>query len=355
MSSLDSAPPRPYAPSGSTVTEPLIQAVNLHKAYGSVQAVRNLSFAVRRGEVVGFLGPNGAGKSTTMKLLTGYLRPSAGRAHIAGFDVAQHALQARRSLGYLPENAPLYDEMMVLDFLEFICALRGVVGAQKRVRLSEVVERCGLGEALHKDIGALSKGYRQRVGLAQALVHDPDLLILDEPTSGLDPNQIVDIRALIRDLGRDKTVLLSTHILSEVRAVCSRALIIAGGRLVADDTPQALEHRGGHDELSLGLRARDNTPLDVAAVHAALAAVPGVAGVVQAPAQEAQSANLGALGCSFVLQCAAGAEVRPALFELAVARGWCVMELRLRQASLEQTFQRLTAAEAKHEGRRHAA
>lgn len=331
----------------------LIEAKALVKHYGPVQAVRELSFAVRRGEVVGFLGPNGAGKSTTMKILTGYLRPTSGSAHIAGYDVGQDSLEARRRLGYLPENAPLYDEMLVLDFLRFVCELRGVRGQVQRLRLREVVERCGLGSVLGKDIGALSKGFRQRVGLAQALVHDPDLLILDEPTSGLDPNQIVDIRALIRDLGRDKTVLLSTHILSEVRAVCSRALIIAGGKLVADDTPQALEQNGGRSQIAVGLAGREGEALRAAEVAEALAKLAGVQRVA-AGAAAPESANAGG---NFVLHCEAGAEVRPALFALAVAQGWCVMELRVQRASLEETFQRLTAAatRASEENARHAA
>ena len=326
----------------------LIQARGLVKHFREARAVRALSFEVKRGEVVGFLGPNGAGKSTTMKMLTGFLRPTRGAASIAGYDVATHALEAKRHLGYLPENAPFYDEMMVLDFLHFVADVRGVTGPLRRRRLATIVERCGLGGVLGKDIGELSKGYRQRVGLAQALVHDPDLLILDEPTSGLDPNQIVEIRALIRDLGRDKTVLLSTHILSEVQAVCSRALIIAGGKLVADDTPEALGARGAQAQVVVGFGARGEAPLNDAEVLAKLRELPGVTSV--APQQGNGSAEL-----TYAVRGNADVDVRPALFELAVAQNWCVLELHRKKASLEETFARLTGAQASAGKDRHAA
>ncbi|MEZ4272318.1 MAG: ATP-binding cassette domain-containing protein [Myxococcota bacterium] len=182
-------------------TSPMVEARDLQKVYGTNRAVRGISFMVHRGEVVGFLGPNGAGKSTTMKMLTGYLRPSMGEARVGGLSVADNPQAAQERIGYLPESAPLYDDMMVIDFLHYIAKLRGVVGEDLRRRLKSICERCGLMDVLGKDIGQLSKGYRQRVGLAQAIVHDPDLLILDEPTSGLDPNQIVEIRELIKDLG----------------------------------------------------------------------------------------------------------------------------------------------------------
>mgnify|MGYP002409996587 FL=1 len=224
-------------------TTSMVEARSLSKSYGQTRALTDLSFKISRGEVVGFLGPNGAGKTTTMKILTGFLRPSAGQALVGGVDVAEDPLATRARIGYLPESAPLYNDMMVLDFLEYASDLRGVPREGRREKLKAICQRCGLLEVLGKDIGHLSKGFRQRVGLAQAIVHDPDLIILDEPTSGLDPNQIVEIRELIKDLGREKTVILSTHILPEVQATCGRIIIVADGKLVADDTPDKLAER----------------------------------------------------------------------------------------------------------------
>ena len=215
----------------------MIEAVGLSKFYGDFAAVRDVSFSVPRGQVAAFLGPNGAGKSTTMKLLTGYLAPSEGLARIAGFDVGVERRQCAARLGYLPENGPLYPDMTPLSLLRFFGEARGLTGARLRERLNAVVDQCALGDVLEKSIAKLSKGYRQRVGMAQVLLHEPDVLIMDEPTSGLDPNQIRQVRALIRDLGRNKTVLLSTHILQEVEAVADRVLLIARGRIVFDGLP----------------------------------------------------------------------------------------------------------------------
>jgi ABC-2 type transport system ATP-binding protein len=268
---------------------PLVEARGLIKDYGRTQAVRDVSFTVSRGEVVGFLGPNGAGKSTTMKMLTGYLRPTAGKALVAGINVAEDPVAAQRLLGYLPESAPMYLDMMVIDFLHFIADLRGVTSDIKRGRIRAACERCGLMDVLGKDIGQLSKGYRQRVGLAQALLHDPDLLILDEPTSGLDPNQIVEIRALIKDLGRDKTVLLSTHILPEVQATCDRIIIINEGQVVADDTPDALTGEGAGAMIRVVMRTGNFA--DPSVVRHILGELPGVLRVdVQTAGNNAQDA-----------------------------------------------------------------
>jgi len=216
---------------------PMIEAAGLSKFYGAFAAVRNVTFSIPRGQVVAFLGPNGAGKSTTMKMLTGYLAPSAGSARIAGFDVASCRIESAARIGYLPENGPLYLEMTPLGMLRFFGAARGLAGARLRARIEAVVAQCALSEVLEKQIAKLSKGYRQRVGMAQALLHEPDVLILDEPTTGLDPNQIRDVRALIRELGRDRTVLLSTHILQEVEAIAGRVILIAQGKLCFDGTP----------------------------------------------------------------------------------------------------------------------
>jgi len=227
----------------------MIEAIGLSKFYGDFAAVRDVTFSVPCGQVCAFLGPNGAGKSTTMKLLTGYLAATAGTARIAGFDVFENRLDAARRLGYLPENGPLYTEMTPLSLLKFFGQARGMNGGHLRTRIDAVVEQCFLGEVLEKSISKLSKGYRQRVGMAQVLLHEPDVLIMDEPTTGLDPNQIRTVRELIRKLGQTKTVLLSTHILQEVQAVADRVVMINAGRVVFDGPPNGLlEHGGDFDE-----------------------------------------------------------------------------------------------------------
>lgn len=231
-----------------TMSEAMIEAMGLSKYYGDFAATRDVSFSVPRGEVVAFLGPNGAGKSTTMKMLTGYLAPSEGTARIAGFDVFTEREQAVARLGYLPENGPLYVEMTPLGLLRFFGRARGMSTQRLRERIEAVTAQCALGEVLEKPISKLSKGYRQRVGMAQVLLHEPDVLIMDEPTTGLDPNQIRDVRALIRELGVTKTILLSTHILQEVEAVAGRVILINAGRVVFDGPPGELAQGGGMDE-----------------------------------------------------------------------------------------------------------
>lgn len=221
-----------------------IEIKNLTKKYGTQKAVDDVSFAVQKGEIVGFLGPNGAGKSTTMKIITGYLSATSGTVAVGGFDVADNPMAVRRIIGYLPEHNPLYLEMYVKEFLEFVGKLYELKGALLRQRLSEMVELCGLGAEQNKKIGQLSKGYRQRVGLAQALIHNPAVLILDEATTGLDPNQIVEIRSLIKNVGSDKTVLFSSHIMQEVEAVCNRVVIINQGQIVANRSLNDLKNEG---------------------------------------------------------------------------------------------------------------
>ena len=241
MSSLPTDRPRvaEYVPV-DPVGEPMIEAIGLSKYYGNFAASRDVTFSINKGEVAAFLGPNGAGKSTTMKLLTGYLAPSAGTAKIAGFNMGTERLLAAERLGYLPENGPLYPDMSPRSLLTFFGNARGMTGVELQRRMDEVIQRCHLEAVIGKPIGKLSKGYRQRVGMAQALLHNPDVLILDEPTAGLDPNQIREVRKLIRELGETKTILLSTHILQEVEAMCNRVLFINEGRLVFDGTPQEL-------------------------------------------------------------------------------------------------------------------
>jgi ABC-2 type transport system ATP-binding protein len=223
----------------------LIEAVGLSKAYGPVLAVDHIDFQVRRGEIVGFLGPNGAGKTTTMKILTCFIAPTSGRASVAGHDTLTESMKVRRAIGYLPEDTPLYHGMSVLEFLRFVSDVREVGGKKATQRIKETTEICGLGQVLGRPIGHLSKGYRQRVGLAQAMLHDPDILILDEPWTGLDPNQISDVRQLIKELGKDKTVVLSTHILAEVEQVCDRVLVIDRGKIVSDELPETLIRQKG--------------------------------------------------------------------------------------------------------------
>jgi ABC-2 type transport system ATP-binding protein len=227
------------------VPTPMIEAVGLSKFYGQFAACRDVTFAINKGEVAAFLGPNGAGKSTTMKLLTGYLAPSAGSARIAGFNMATERLLGAERLGYLPENGPLYPDMSPRSLLTFFGNARGMSGVELARRIDAVVNTCHLEAVIGKPIGKLSKGYRQRVGMAQALLHDPDVLILDEPTAGLDPNQIHEVRRMIRELGESKTILLSTHILQEVEAMCNRVVFINEGRLAFDGAPRDLAAQGG--------------------------------------------------------------------------------------------------------------
>lgn len=314
----------------------MIQVDSLTKSYGSAPAVRGISFSVPRGEVLGFLGPNGAGKTTTMRILTGYLPADSGSVRMAGYDVGTQSLEVRRRLGYLPESAPLYEDMGVIDYLDYAAEMRGYQRAERTKRLRRVIDLCGLGNVVAKSIGELSKGYRQRVGLAQAILHDPDILILDEPTSGLDPNQIVEIRDLIRTLGREKTVILSTHILPEVKATCTRVMIIADGRLVADDTPEGLETRASG---GAGVVATFRGP--GAEIEGTLSgdALPGVRRFLGTPAP-------GLLSWRFEVP--AGGDRNAAaeeVFRLAAARGWTLTELRHDSASLEEVFRRLTSGD----------
>src|SRR6266849_3308370 len=319
------------------MSQPMISIEGLTKSYGATQALRGVSFEVPRGQVVGFLGPNGAGKTTTMRILAGYATATSGTAKVGGIDVAVDSVTSRRLIGYLPENNPLYEEMMVLDFLEFVAQVRGVPDSEQRARIKSAVERCGLHNMAGKNIGQLSKGFRQRVGLAQAILHDPDLLILDEPTSGLDPNQIVEIRHLIKELGREKTVVLSTHILSEVQSTCSRVLIINEGKLVADDSPERLAVGEG-GTVNVVLTSRVGAALQAAEVRGILERIPGVSAV-----ESAESEGNGTLG--FALRYGKE-DPRRALFETAVKHGLLLLEVQRKHVSLEETFRKLTAAEA---------
>jgi ABC-2 type transport system ATP-binding protein len=305
----------------------MIEIRNLTKRFAQHTAVDNLSFRVQQGEVLGFLGPNGAGKSTTMKMLTGFLAPTSGTASILGFDIQQDTLKAQRLIGYLPEGAPCYEDMTVRGFLEFIAAVRGYQGAAQRDRVARAVAQLELEPVLGQSIETLSKGFKRRVGLAQAILHDPKVLILDEPTDGLDPNQKHQARKLIQSLAHDKIVIISTHILEEVSAVCTRAVVIGQGRLLADGTPLELESRSRYHQ-AVTLVA------DQALDRQALAALPGVAGVEE----NAREHSLSVLAKP-------GEVILPQVNGLIAERGWKVSELNVERGRLDEVFRSLTRGE----------
>jgi ABC-2 type transport system ATP-binding protein len=311
----------------------LIEVQGLTRYYADRPAIQELTFSVPRGQVLGFLGPNGAGKSTTMRILTGYLGPSSGSASVAGFDLVDNSLEARRHIGYLPESTPLYREMRVASFLDMMCRLRGVPASKRRTRVDESIDACGLADRRHEVIGRLSRGLRQRVGIAQAIVHDPEVLILDEPTAGLDPAQTRETRDLITALGREHTVVLSSHILPEVSATCQRVLIINQGRLVADDTPANLARSvagAGGAEIEMVLQG------DRAEIERHVAAVPGVDKVAISPVGD---------GGWRVVVTTSRADMRDELARAVVQAGFGLRELSARTLSLEDVFMHLTTEE----------
>ncbi len=309
----------------------MIKVENLTKRYPGHTAIEDLSFEVGKGEIMGFLGPNGAGKSTTMRILSSFMPATSGRATIAGFDVFEQSLQARSHLGYMPENVPLYKDMRVTEYLDYRAALKGVPHRRIAERVGDVKELCGLKDVEKKLVGALSKGYRQRVGLADALVHEPELLILDEPTSGLDPNQIRQVRDLIRNLGKQHTILLSTHILPEVEMTCSRVIIINKGRIEACDTPENLL---GEIRTAGGVVLEARVGAEAGAEE--LKKIPGVRDVTTTTDGEWQR---------FSLRVESGADLREEVFRLAADRRWSVRELSQRKATLEDVFVEITHAD----------
>jgi len=313
------------------MSEVMIQVQNLTKDYGPTRAVDGVTFNVRKGEVLGFLGPNGAGKSTTMKMLTCFLAPTGGTAKVAGFDVFDESLEVRKRLGYLPEDTPIYRDMTVVDYLRFAADVRGMEPNLREKRIKEIGGRCGLGDVAGKLVGELSKGFRQRVGLAQAMVHDPDIVILDEPASGLDPNQNAEIRELIKEVGKEKTVILSTHILSDVQATCSRVLIISGGKLVADGTPDELRARERGSRYRVVLES-GGSPADT--IKARIVSVPGVLRCEKVAAEDGSLA--------FAIDGSSGEDLRKVLFRTAVDNRWPLLELAREAASLEDVFRTLT-------------
>jgi len=311
---------------------PMIEITDLKKSYGDFQAIKGLNFSVPKGQVVGFLGPNGAGKSTTMKILTGYLSYVEGSVKVGGIEVGEDSEETRTLIGYLAENNPQYEDMMVAEYLSFIADIRKIPREYKQQKISRAVERCGLQSVYHKDIGQLSKGFRQRVGLAQAIVHEPQLLILDEPTSGLDPNQIIEIRNLIKELGKECTVLMSTHILQEAQSTCQRILIINNGLLVADDTPEQLA-RGDFGSIYLEVTSRDE-PININILKDRLLTITGITQVLVEPHDVAGNFALS-------VRYEQG-DPRRYIFQAVLDSGYILLELKRQKASLEETFRRLT-------------
>jgi len=307
----------------------MIKVKNLTKNYGEQKAVDNISFEVRTGEILGFLGPNGAGKTTTMRIITCYMPPNSGTVEIDGENIFDDSLSIRKKIGYLPENAPLYMDMNTIDYLYFVMGLRGVSKKDYRKRLKDIIEICGLGSEIHKDIGELSKGFRQRVGLAQALIHEPEILILDEPTLGLDPNQIVEIRNMIKELGKEKTVILSTHILPEVEATCGRVLIINEGKIVADGTPEQLQK---------GFKGKEKIYIEIKSEEDVISKLKGLPGVEKVDFTAPDENDIKKLS----IECRKGVDLREKIFNFSVENKWIILEMRREEKSLEEIFRLLT-------------
>ena len=307
----------------------MIEVKNLTKRYGPTVAVDNVSFNAKAGEVLGFLGPNGAGKTTTMRVLTCYLSADEGNATVDGYDVFDQSVEVRKRIGYLPESAPLYLDMGVIDYLKFIAQVRDIPKSQRQQRTKEVIDICGLESVIQKDVGELSKGFRQRLGLAQSLIHNPPILIMDEPTSGLDPNQIIEIRNLIKEIGKEKMIIFSTHILPEVSATCSRILIINNGKIVANGSPE-----------SLAERAKGGEVVDIT--------IRGPADEIESKLQDLNFVNEfdrvntvdGLL--SYRIASEKGTNAAEELFQFVVQNGWSLTELRQESVSLEDVFRELT-------------
>ncbi len=316
----------------------MIKVEGLTKRYARNVAVDNISFEVQKGQIVGFLGPNGAGKTTTMRVLTCFLPPTAGTAEVAGHDVLKAPMEVKRRIGYLPETPPLYPEMEVVEYLRFVGQLKGIAKSELKGRVSEVVERCALGDVRLRLIGKLSKGFRQRVGLAQAIIHNPDVLVLDEPTAGLDPKQIIDTRQLIKKLAGDHTIILSTHILPEVEQTCEQVVIISKGKLVATDSVENLTNRlRGSEAVAVEVASQDDAPA-ADLIRQKLEQVPGVSRVLFKDTRNGRHA--------FEVESLQGRSIRADLARAVVESGWSLLELHAVALSLEEIFLQLTATEA---------
>jgi ABC-2 type transport system ATP-binding protein len=308
----------------------MIQVENLTKYYHDFCAVDAITFDIQKGEILGLLGPNGAGKTTTLRMLTGFLQPTSGSIHVKDFSIDQQPLEIKRILGYLPESAPLYHDMLVYDYLNYVAEIRGIDHGRKPTRIRELGDLCGIDGVMHQPISELSKGYKQRVGLAHAMMNDPEILILDEPTSGLDPNQIVEIRQIIKHIGKEKTIILSTHILSEAEATCDRVVIINKGKIVADDSTANLKESAGRKKfIQLSLQHADFKSVDMA-----LAAVEGITGVARTDETEHQ--------LDVRIDCSPSADPRAAIYQKIKQTDWVVLEFHQNTQTLENIFRELT-------------
>lgn len=320
----------------------MIEVSHVSRNFGDFRAVNDVSFSIPTGQIVGLLGPNGAGKTTTMRMITGFLAPSAGTIKIDGTDVSENPVAAKQKIGYMPESAPLYGEMIVADYLKYIAEIHG---EDPEVKVPALCEECGLKEVMSKNIAELSRGNRQRVSLAHALMHDPEILILDEPTSGLDPNQVEDVRAIIREIGKTRTVIVSTHILSEVETLCSRAIIISGGKLVADSPIGELKERFGH-EIAVKLTVGGG---NFEALSEAIKTVDGVDTITQTNADTAVAGNPELTG--LLVSVKGAAEVRPALGKKLAESGFDLYEMSIQKNSLEDVFHALTTQTSEGEAK----
>ncbi len=314
----------------------MIQVESLSKKYARHVAVNNISFSVEKGDIVGFLGPNGAGKTTTMRILTCFMPPTAGKATVAGFDVFENSFEVKKRIGYLPETPPVYPEMSVVDYLHFVARLKNVPSAEVKTRTEQVMERCSVADVRDKLIAKLSKGYRQRVGLAQAIIHNPEVLILDEPTSGLDPKQITETRELIENLSGEHTIILSTHILPEVEAICRRVVIINRGRIVATDSVERLKHRGVGNAVEV--QVDTDGQADALLVRQRLEQVPGVSKVLE---RSAPSPRL-----CFEVESLPDRNARPDVARAIVHAGWNLLELKSTTVTLEEAYLQITGSQA---------
>ena len=308
----------------------MIHVENLTKYYHTLCAVNQINLDVQKGEILGLLGPNGAGKTTTLRMLTGYLKPSSGSISVKGLSIDKHVLEIKKVLGYLPESAPLYHDMLVLDYLNYVAAIREIDRNQKPARIRRLADLCGINEVMHQPIGELSKGYKQRVGLAHAMMNDPEVLVLDEPTSGLDPNQIVEIRKIIKEIGKEKTIILSTHILSEAEATCDRIVIINQGKIVADGSTENLKQSaGGQNIMNLSLQNADFKK-----VEETFASINGIESVTRV----AETNN--ALNIRFSYQ--STHDLRPDIYRIIRATDWIILDFHQETQSLENIFRELT-------------
>ncbi len=313
----------------------MIEVSHLSKQFGTFRAVDDISFSIPTGQIVGLLGPNGAGKTTTMRMITGFLKATDGTISIDGTDITENPVEAKRKIGYMPESAPLYSDMIVDDYLRYVADLQGVNADEK---VPQLCETCGLKEVMHKNIADLSRGYRQRVGLAHALMNDPEILILDEPTSGLDPNQIQDVRDVIKEIGKTRTVIISTHILGEVEMLCGRVIIIAKGKIVADSPTSELREKYGHSA-SVFVEAGGCSESDLSQTLSQLE------GVASCTAEEGEAIE-GVQTASLLAHAEGNAEIRPAIFKAIAEKGWTLYEMSIRRNSLEDVFHSLTQDDA---------